>query len=77
MRPLAKCVIGELRLNPEMGAIAIDFGIKGSGRVSEVRVNDRTEGQLYQCVSERMRMIQFPEFDGAVTWASFEIKVRR
>ena len=34
MQPLARCVIGEVRLNPDIGPIVIDFAIASDGRVT-------------------------------------------
>ena len=77
MRPLARCILEETRRTPNMSNVSIDFAVRGNGRVSAVEVNGKTSGRLHSCIDDRMRTIQFPEFDGSVTRASFGVDLRR
>ena len=57
---------------PEM---SVDFVIRGTGKVSAVKVNGQKTGSFAQCVLGRMPM--FPKFNGSKTIASWSMSVRR
>jgi hypothetical protein len=73
---LTGCVYKALRSNPGMRSVVIDFGIRGTGRVSSVRVNKRGSGPFHGCIKGRMRAIKFPSFDGSLTRASFAMSLK-
>jgi serine/threonine-protein kinase len=57
---------------PEM---SVDFVIRGTGKVSAVKVNNQKTGSFQQCVLQRMPM--FPKFNGSKTIASWSMSIRR
>jgi serine/threonine protein kinase len=57
---------------PEM---SVDFVIRGTGKVSAVKVNGQKTGSFPQCVLGRMPM--FPKFNGSKTIASWSMSIRR
>ena len=73
---LKTCVFGEIRRDPSMKRVSINFAVKGSGFVSFVQVNDQGSGPFHACVLQRMQSIKFPSFDGALTRASFSMTIR-
>lgn len=64
---LARCLSGGSR------SAHIQFIVKGSGKVSYVRVNGATSGPLHKCIDGAMRSMTFPTFNGSRTRAEFEI----
>lgn len=53
------------------GRATIWFIIKGSGRVSSVKVNGKTNSGLANCIRGVMKSLKFPSFDGIRTKANF------
>jgi len=58
---------------PEM---AIDFGVRGTGKVSAVKVNGQRSGAFPACVLGRMQSFNFPKFNGSKTVASWSMAIR-
>jgi len=54
---------------------SIEFIVKGSGRVSAVRVNGSESSGLTSCVRGVMNGMQFPSFNGPRTRASFDMSI--
>ncbi len=52
---------------------SVQFIIKGTGRVSAVKVNGQTSGKLADCIGRVMRTMKFPSFNGPRTKAEFEM----
>jgi len=57
------------------GEMSVDFVIRGTGKVSAVKVNGQKTGSFPQCVLQRMPM--FPKFNGTKTIASWSMSIRR
>src|SRR5262245_49805562 len=57
------------------GEMSVDFVIRGTGKVSAVKVNNQKTGSFPQCVLQRMPM--FPKFNGSKTIASWSMSIRR
>jgi hypothetical protein len=57
------------------GEMSVDFVIRGTGKVSAVKVNGQKSGSFAQCVLGRMPT--FPKFNGSKTIASWSMSVRR
>jgi serine/threonine protein kinase len=53
----------------------IDFIIAGSGKVTQVRVNGKTNTPLSNCVRGAMKSMKFPSFDGPRTKANFNMSL--
>lgn len=77
IRKLSRCVLHEASRNPSLRKVRIDFGIRGSGKVSYVKVNGRTAGGFHACIGRRMSKISFPKYDGSLTHASFSMSLSR
>jgi hypothetical protein len=60
---------------PGMSNLAIDFVVRGSGKVSAVKVNGQKGGPLPTCVLTRMQSFSFPKFDGSKTIASWSMSM--
>jgi serine/threonine-protein kinase len=75
-RKLVPCVYEELRRNPGMRQINIDFGVRGSGMVSSATVNGQAGGPFVGCILAKMQHIAFPKFDGTLTRASFSMTLK-
>jgi hypothetical protein len=60
---------------PGMSNLAIDFVVRGSGKVSAVKVNGQKGGSLPTCVLARMQSFNFPKFDGSKTIASWSMSM--
>jgi hypothetical protein len=54
---------------------SIEFIVKGSGKVSAVRVNGSESSGLAGCVRGVMSGMQFPSFNGPRTKASFDMSI--
>ena len=52
---------------------SVEFIIKGTGRVSAVKVNGQTKGPLPDCIGRVMRTMKFPTFNGPRTKAEFDM----
>ena len=70
MRSLSGCI---LRHRGSARSIRIDFGVRGSGKVSGVKVNKKSTGPLQRCLEKRMRALTFRQYDGTITRASFTV----
>jgi eukaryotic-like serine/threonine-protein kinase len=57
------------------GEMSLDFVIRGTGKVSAVKVNGQKSGSFANCVLGRMPT--FPKFNGNKTIASWSMAVRR
>jgi hypothetical protein len=73
---LTPCMYEELRRNSSLRQVNIDFGIRGSGKVDRVVVNNQQSGPFVGCILTRMQRIQFPSFDGTMTRASFSMSLK-
>ncbi|MFH1130753.1 MAG: AgmX/PglI C-terminal domain-containing protein [Pseudomonadota bacterium] len=76
MRLLTSCVLKEIKNNRFMSRVEIVFAIKGSGQVSSVLVNNKSNGPFHTCILQKMQQIKFPSFDGAFTHADFEMYIQ-
>ena len=56
--------------------IAMEFVVRGTGKVSAVKVNGQTKGALPGCLLGRMQGFSFPKFDGSKTIASWSMSMR-
>jgi serine/threonine protein kinase len=74
---LSRCVLKQAREDSSLSRVAIDFGVKGDGNVSYVRVNGQKEGTFQACIMRSMRRIRFPKYDGSLTRASFAMNINR
>jgi serine/threonine-protein kinase len=57
------------------GEMSVDFVIRGTGKVSAVKVNGQKGGSFANCVLGRMPT--FPKFNGTKTIASWSMSIRR
>ncbi|MCC6749560.1 MAG: serine/threonine protein kinase [Deltaproteobacteria bacterium] len=73
---LTPCVLQEARRDGSLRRVEIDFGVKGTGKVSSVKVNGQSASPFQVCVAGRMKAIQFPTFDGQLTRASFSMNLK-
>jgi serine/threonine protein kinase len=71
-RKLVPCIISS-------GAreIAMEFVVRGTGKVSAVKVNGQRTGALPGCILGRMQSFNFPKFNGAKTIASWSMSMGR
>jgi len=60
-----------------LSELALEFVVRGTGRVSAVKVNGQKSGSLPGCVLSRMQSFAFPHFNGAKTIASWSMSMRR
>ena len=51
----------------------IEFMIKGTGKVYQVRVNGSTNSPVAKCIRKVMFAMQFPTFDGVRSKHNFDI----
>jgi hypothetical protein len=75
-RGLIPCLMAEKHKNPGLGDMSIDFVVRGSGKVSAVKVNGQRGGAFPSCVLARMQSFNFPHFNGSKTIASWSMSVR-
>jgi serine/threonine-protein kinase len=75
-RGLIPCIMAEKKHNPGLSNIDLEFVVKGTGKVSAVRVNGQRGGSLPSCVLGRMQSFKFPSFNGAKTIASWSMSMR-
>jgi len=71
-RKLIPCIV-----HAGVGNIALDFAVRGNGKVSAVKVNGQTKGALPACMLQRMQAFNFPKFNGAKTIASWSMSMGR
>jgi hypothetical protein len=75
-RSLIPCLMAEKHKNPGLGDMSIDFVVRGTGKVSAVKVNGQRGGAFPGCVLARMQSFNFPHFNGSKTIASWSMSVR-
>jgi hypothetical protein len=74
-RSLIPCIAQERHKSPGLSEIAIDFVIRGNGRVSAAKVNGQ-HGPFASCILSRMQGFGFPKFNGSKTIASWSMSMR-
>jgi eukaryotic-like serine/threonine-protein kinase len=72
-RGLVPCLMAERKHNPGLSEMSLDFVVRGTGKVSAVKVNGQ-KGGFASCVLSRMPM--FPKFNGSKTIASWSMSMR-
>jgi hypothetical protein len=75
-RSLVPCLMAEKHKNPGLSEMSLDFVVRGSGKVSAVKVNGQRGGAFPSCVLGRMQSFKFPSFHGSKTIASWSMSVR-
>jgi hypothetical protein len=75
-RSLVPCLMQEKHKNPGLSDMSIDFVVRGSGKVSAVKVNGQRGGGFPSCVLGRMQSFNFPHFNGSKTIASWSMSLR-
>ena len=75
-RSLVPCLMAEKHKNPGLSEMSIDFVVRGTGKVSAVKVNGQRGGAFPGCVLARMQSFNFPRFNGSKTIASWSMSVR-
>jgi hypothetical protein len=75
-RSLVPCIMQEKHHNPGLSDVSIDFVVRGSGKVSAVKVNGQRGGGFPGCVLGRMQSFNFPHFNGSKTVASWSMSMR-
>jgi hypothetical protein len=73
-RGLVPCLMQERHKNPSVSEMSVDFVIRGTGKVSAVKVNGQRGGAFASCVLGRMPT--FPKFNGSKTIASWSMSMR-
>jgi eukaryotic-like serine/threonine-protein kinase len=73
-RGLVPCLMQARRGNPGLTEMSLDFVIRGTGKVSAVKVNGQKSGAFASCVLNRMPA--FPKFNGNRTIASWSMSMR-
>ena len=72
---LVPCIMAQARIDPRLRQVAIDFGVRGSGELSYVKVNGASSGTFRDCIAQQLGRVRFPPYDGAVTHASFKMSL--
>ncbi|MBK8480487.1 MAG: AgmX/PglI C-terminal domain-containing protein [Proteobacteria bacterium] len=72
---LVPCIIAQARSDPRLRQVAIAFGVRGSGEVSYVKVNEQSSGVFHDCIAQQLGRVRFPPYDGGVTHASFKMSL--
>ncbi|HEY4187285.1 MAG TPA: protein kinase [Polyangia bacterium] len=72
-RKLIPCIVH----SPGLSNIALEFAVRGNGKVSAVKVNGQRTGALPACMLGRMQSFSFPKFNGAKTIASWSMSMGR
>jgi hypothetical protein len=75
-RSLVPCIMAEKHKEPGLSDIALDFVVRGTGKVSAVKVNGQRGGPFASCVLGRMQSFGFPKFNGNKTVASWSMSMR-
>jgi hypothetical protein len=75
-RSLVPCIMQEKHKNAGLSDVSIDFVVRGSGKVSAVKVNGQHAGAFPACVLGRMQSFNFPKFNGSKTIASWSMSMR-
>ena len=73
-RGLVPCLMQARRGNPGLTEMSVDFVIRGTGKVSAVKVNGQKSGPFADCVLGRMPT--FPKFNGSKTIASWSMSMK-
>jgi hypothetical protein len=73
-RGLIPCLMQERKRSPGVSEMSLDFVIRGTGKVSAVKVNGQRSGAFASCVLGRMPT--FPKFNGVKTIASWSMSMR-
>jgi hypothetical protein len=71
-RKLIPCVV-----HGGVSEIAMEFVVRGTGKVSAVKVNGQRTGALPGCLLGRMQSFNFPKFNGSKTIASWSMSMGR
>lgn len=72
-RGLVPCLMAERKHNPGLSEMSLEFVVRGTGKVSAVKVNGQ-RGSFASCVMSRMPT--FPKFNGSKTIASWSMSMR-
>jgi serine/threonine-protein kinase len=72
-RGLVPCLMSERKHNPGLSEMSLEFVVRGTGKVSAVKVNGQ-KGGFASCVLSRMPT--FPKFNGSKTIASWSMSMR-
>jgi len=72
-RKLIPCIVH----SPGVSNIALEFAVRGNGKVSAVKVNGQRTGALPACMLGRMQSFNFPKFNGSKTIASWSMSMGR
>ena len=75
-RSLVPCIMAERHKTPGLSDISLDFVVRGTGKVSAVKVNGQRGGPFASCVLGRMQNFGFPKFNGGKTIASWSMQMR-
>ncbi|HET6149263.1 MAG TPA: protein kinase [Polyangia bacterium] len=75
-RSLVPCIMAERHKTPGLSDISLDFVVRGTGKVSAVKVNGQRGGPFSGCVLGRMQSFGFPRFNGNKTIASWSMQMR-
>lgn len=75
-RKLVPCIMSARRSDPRLTDVEIEFVVRGSGKVTAVRVNGQQRGDLPACVLAKMQTFGFPSYDGNKTVASWSMSMR-
>ena len=70
-RKLIPCIVH----TPGLSNIALEFAVRGNGKVSAVKVNGQRTGALPACMLGRMQSFSFPKFNGSKTIASWSMSM--
>ncbi|HEY7373360.1 MAG TPA: protein kinase, partial [Polyangia bacterium] len=73
-RGLVPCLMQERHKNSGVSEMSVDFVVRGTGKVSAVKVNGQKGGSFANCVLGRMPT--FPKFNGNKTIASWSMAIR-
>ena len=72
-RGLVPCLMQERKRNAGVSEMSLDFVVRGTGKVSAVKVNNQKGGPFASCVLGRMP--SFPKFNGNKTIASWSMSM--
>ena len=73
-RGLVPCLMQERHKNPGVSEMSVDFVVRGTGKVSAVKVNGQKAGSFANCVLGRMPT--FPKYNGNKTIASWSMSMK-
>jgi eukaryotic-like serine/threonine-protein kinase len=75
-RKLVPCLMDEKRRSPGLKQMDLEFVVKGTGKVSAVRVNGQRQGAFPGCILTRMQAFNFPRYNGSQTIASWSMSLK-